>query len=185
MAIESAMPSLRLYAGVHTYQNMSFRREDQRPDLSGVAPGCGLEAKDAGSMGCEDALDEGYTSVCPKSRAGADREDAHSRQAAVQPTLPPSPTITGSPTTYLPPPPAHKKGPCPTGQRPKKHGADGGTRTRTGLPATPSRWCVYQFHHIGTDLIITSLVPALPAPVPASRPARTAVPGPTGGRCCT
>jgi len=25
-----------------------------------------------------------------------------------------------------------------------KGGAEGGTRTRTGLPATPSRWCVYQ-----------------------------------------
>ncbi len=30
-------------------------------------------------------------------------------------------------------------------------GAEGGTRTRMGLPATPSRWCVYQFHHFGTN----------------------------------
>src|SRR3954451_16256991 len=28
-------------------------------------------------------------------------------------------------------------------------GADGETRTRTGFPTTPSRWRVYQFHHIG------------------------------------
>ena len=30
-----------------------------------------------------------------------------------------------------------------------KFGADGRTRTGTGLPTTPSRWRVYQFHHIG------------------------------------
>src|SRR5438046_1537060 len=28
-------------------------------------------------------------------------------------------------------------------------GADGETRTHTGFPTTPSRWRVYQFHHIG------------------------------------
>jgi hypothetical protein len=28
-------------------------------------------------------------------------------------------------------------------------GAEGGTRTPTGLPTTPSRWRVYQFHHFG------------------------------------
>lgn len=27
------------------------------------------------------------------------------------------------------------------------NGALSETRTRTGRPATPSRWCVYQFHH--------------------------------------
>ena len=27
--------------------------------------------------------------------------------------------------------------------------AQGGTRTRTPCGATPSRWCVYQFHHLG------------------------------------
>ena len=30
-------------------------------------------------------------------------------------------------------------------------GADGQTRTGTGLPTTPSRWRVYQFHHIGLE----------------------------------
>src|SRR5262249_31754899 len=28
-------------------------------------------------------------------------------------------------------------------------GADGETRTHTAFAATPSRWCVYQFHHVG------------------------------------
>src|SRR5579859_1899278 len=28
-------------------------------------------------------------------------------------------------------------------------GADGETRTPTGFPTTPSRWRVYQFHHVG------------------------------------
>ena len=28
-------------------------------------------------------------------------------------------------------------------------GADGETRTHTACAATPSRWCVYQFHHVG------------------------------------
>ena len=32
--------------------------------------------------------------------------------------------------------------------------AEGGTRTPTGLPATPSRWCVYQFHHFGIFFFI-------------------------------
>src|SRR5690348_13850029 len=27
--------------------------------------------------------------------------------------------------------------------------AQGGIRTRTPFGATPSRWCVYQFHHLG------------------------------------
>ena len=30
------------------------------------------------------------------------------------------------------------------------HGAEGGTRTPTGFPTTPSRWRVCQFHHFGT-----------------------------------
>ncbi len=30
-----------------------------------------------------------------------------------------------------------------------KYGADGRSRTGTGFPTTPSRWRVYQFHHIG------------------------------------
>ncbi len=29
------------------------------------------------------------------------------------------------------------------------NGADGRSRTGTGCPTTPSRWRVYQFHHIG------------------------------------
>src|SRR5213593_977828 len=29
-------------------------------------------------------------------------------------------------------------------------GAEGGTRTPTGFPTTPSRWRVCQFHHFGT-----------------------------------
>ena len=29
-------------------------------------------------------------------------------------------------------------------------GAEGGTRTPTGCPTTPSRWRVCQFHHFGT-----------------------------------
>src|SRR5688572_28456427 len=32
----------------------------------------------------------------------------------------------------------------------KKNGAEGGTRTPTGFPTTPSRWRVCQFHHFGT-----------------------------------
>ena len=32
--------------------------------------------------------------------------------------------------------------------------AQGGTRTRTPCGATPSRWCVYQFHHLGVSLLI-------------------------------
>ena len=44
------------------------------------------------------------------------------------------------------------KGCCvkPLHQRAKirnMYGAVGETRTRTGRPATPSRWCVCQFHH--------------------------------------
>src|SRR3954464_11613314 len=31
-------------------------------------------------------------------------------------------------------------------------GADGETRTPTGFPTTPSRWRVYQFHHVGASL---------------------------------
>src|SRR3954464_15820039 len=31
-------------------------------------------------------------------------------------------------------------------------GADGETRTPTGFPTTPSRWRVYQFHHVGAFL---------------------------------
>jgi integrase len=34
--------------------------------------------------------------------------------------------------------------------------AQGGTRTRTPCGATPSRWCVYQFHHLGLDCILLS-----------------------------
>ena len=30
-----------------------------------------------------------------------------------------------------------------------RRGADGETRTHTAFAATPSRWCVYQFHHVG------------------------------------
>ena len=30
------------------------------------------------------------------------------------------------------------------------YGAEGGTRTPTGFPTTPSRWRVCQFHHFGT-----------------------------------
>ena len=37
-------------------------------------------------------------------------------------------------------------------------GADGQTRTGTGLPTTPSRWRVYQFHHIGLEGIVPSLI---------------------------
>ncbi len=32
----------------------------------------------------------------------------------------------------------------------KSNGAEGGTRTPTGCPTTPSRWRVCQFHHFGT-----------------------------------
>ena len=38
----------------------------------------------------------------------------------------------------------------------KVFGADGQTRTGTGLPTTPSRWRVYQFHHIGLEGITYS-----------------------------
>ena len=31
-----------------------------------------------------------------------------------------------------------------------KYGADGEIRTLTAFAATPSRWCVYQFHHVGS-----------------------------------
>ncbi len=31
-------------------------------------------------------------------------------------------------------------------------GAEGGTRTPTGFPTTPSRWRVCQFHHFGTGM---------------------------------
>ena len=31
-------------------------------------------------------------------------------------------------------------------------GAEGRTRTGTGMPTTPSRWRVYQFHHFGISL---------------------------------
>ena len=34
----------------------------------------------------------------------------------------------------------------------KTSGADGETRTPTGFPTTPSRWRVYQFHHVGITL---------------------------------
>ena len=34
--------------------------------------------------------------------------------------------------------------------------AQGGTRTRTPCGATPSRWCVYQFHHLGLASILLS-----------------------------
>ena len=34
--------------------------------------------------------------------------------------------------------------------------AQGGTRTRTPCGATPSRWCVYQFHHLG---LLSKLIP--------------------------
>src|SRR5216684_5556441 len=34
--------------------------------------------------------------------------------------------------------------------------AQGGTRTRTPCGATPSRWCVYQFHHLGLGCILLS-----------------------------
>jgi hypothetical protein len=30
-------------------------------------------------------------------------------------------------------------------------GADGEIRTHTACAATPSRWCVYQFHHVGPE----------------------------------
>ena len=32
---------------------------------------------------------------------------------------------------------------------PPDRSAQGGIRTRTPFGATPSRWCVYQFHHLG------------------------------------
>src|SRR5213080_2527551 len=35
----------------------------------------------------------------------------------------------------------------------KKFHAEGGTRTRTPRGATPSRWCVCQFHHFGEVFI--------------------------------
>lgn len=50
------------------------------------------------------------------------------------------------------------------------NGADGRTRTDTAFATTPSRWRVYQFHHIGKTFMpsnaprtsdITSLEPAL------------------------
>ena len=34
------------------------------------------------------------------------------------------------------------------------NGADGQTRTGTGCPTTPSRWRVYQFHHIGIKVLL-------------------------------
>jgi hypothetical protein len=42
-------------------------------------------------------------------------------------------------------------------------GAEGGTRTPTGFPTTPSRWRVCQFHHFGTcaDLLKHPLRPTL------------------------
>lgn len=41
---------------------------------------------------------------------------------------------------------------------PGRVGADGRTRTVTGYPTTPSRWRVYQFHHIG---IVRGSVPGI------------------------
>jgi hypothetical protein len=35
-------------------------------------------------------------------------------------------------------------------------GAEGGTRTPTGFPTTPSRWRVCQFHHFGTETQVRS-----------------------------
>ena len=38
----------------------------------------------------------------------------------------------------------------------QKYGADGETRTHTACAATPSRWCVYQFHHVGNFVSFSS-----------------------------
>src|SRR5690606_702297 len=37
----------------------------------------------------------------------------------------------------------------PAARIPLSSGAQGETRTRMPRGATPSRWCVYQFHHLG------------------------------------
>ena len=39
--------------------------------------------------------------------------------------------------------------------RKSEGGAEGGTRTRTGLPATPSRWCVYQIPPLRHRVVIS------------------------------
>ena len=41
----------------------------------------------------------------------------------------------------------------PQRQQRKTYGAEGGTRTPTGCPTTPSRWRVCQFHHFGTGKV--------------------------------
>src|SRR5450432_3858358 len=38
--------------------------------------------------------------------------------------------------------------------------AQGGNRTRMPFGATPSRWCVYQFHHLGEYSVFLLLGPA-------------------------
>jgi hypothetical protein len=51
-------------------------------------------------------------------------------------------------------------------QRTREPHAQGGIRTRTPFGATPSRWCVYQFHHLGLKEDGLRIRDPRPFPVP-------------------
>ncbi len=118
----------------------------RRPEGRGCAIGVSgrwLEGNVSGLMGCEDSLDEDNTSVYPKSRAGADREDARSR-ARQWPV-----TITGIPRLGFFTPSSYDgrsrplsacrclsstwSGPCP--------GPSGSSCRRPGAPLLSRTWC--------------------------------------------
>ena len=64
---------------------------------------------------------------------------------------------------------------CPSMREWRIRGAEGGTRTPTGFPTTPSRWRVCQFHHFGTGKVqVCSGLPYETGEVPGAPPAATA-----------
>src|SRR5437879_2666777 len=80
----------------------------------------------------------------------ADDQEQQDRQVAFKIQAIPAPLVRirrAPPDARVFPPPLAMTVSGRAGSR--RRGADGETRTHTAFAATPSRWCVYQFHHVG------------------------------------